>query len=174
MQYPRILSKPVFLLLTPALIVQVCSLYLIDDNDDNEQKFDKINTGVVSSYSAETYSTETSTDSTGWDETDVRLLFQGFAIIVNYHTWCWQKKYISVLIWFVMLCVVEKKIIQFVMEHLCHSMIDWLWIFNAISAILQSYESKMFNIFTIDDAQKISLVLLRTALQHNYHACRPT
>ena len=40
MKYPRILSTPVFLLLTQALLVQVCSLYLNDDNDDNEQKFD--------------------------------------------------------------------------------------------------------------------------------------
>ena len=32
MQYPRIQSKPVFLLLTPALVVQVGILYL--DNDD--------------------------------------------------------------------------------------------------------------------------------------------
>ena len=42
-------------------------------------------------------------------------------------------------------CVVccWKNIIQFVMEHLCHThfhciMIDWLWFFNAVSAILQS------------------------------------
>ena len=33
--YPRILSKPVFLLLTPALIVQVGILYLNNDDDDN-------------------------------------------------------------------------------------------------------------------------------------------
>ena len=64
MKYPRILSTPVFLLLTQALIVQVCSLYLNNDDDDNEQKFDKINIDVVSFYSAETCSTDTSTDST--------------------------------------------------------------------------------------------------------------
>ena len=34
-------------------------------------------------------------------------------------------------------------------------MIDWLWVFNAVIAILQSYESKVFNIFTIDDGQKL-------------------
>ena len=33
--YPRILSKPVFLLLTPALIVQVCILFDDDDDDDD-------------------------------------------------------------------------------------------------------------------------------------------
>ena len=67
-QYPRILSKPVFLLLTPALKVQVGILYLDNDDDDNEQKFDKINTDAVFSNSAETCSTDTSTDSPGWDE----------------------------------------------------------------------------------------------------------
>ena len=67
-QYPRILSKPVFLLLTPALIVQVGILYLDNDDDDNEQKFDKINIDVVSSYSAETCSKDTSTDSTGCEK----------------------------------------------------------------------------------------------------------
>ena len=74
MKYPRILSTPVFLLLTQALIVQVCSLYLNDDNDDNEQKFDKINTDVVLSYSTETCSTVTSSDSIGWDERKLILL----------------------------------------------------------------------------------------------------
>ena len=74
MKHPRILSKPVFLLLTQALIVQVCSLYLNDDNDDSEQKFDKINTDVVLSYSAETCSTDTSSDSTCWDERKLLLL----------------------------------------------------------------------------------------------------
>ena len=34
-------------------------------------------------------------------------------------------------------------------------MIDWLWVFNAISAILQSYECKIFNIFQIDDGQNL-------------------
>ena len=33
-------------------------------------------------------------------------------------------------------------------------MIDWSWVFNAVIAILQSYESKVFNIFTIDDDDK--------------------
>ena len=64
-QNPRILSKRVFLLLTPALIVEVGILYLDNDDDDNEQKFDKINIDVVSSYSAETCSKDTSSDSTG-------------------------------------------------------------------------------------------------------------
>ena len=73
MKYLRFLSTPVFLLLTQALIVEVCSLYLNDDNDDNEQKFDKINTDVVLSYSAETCSTDTSTDSTGWDEKNIMV-----------------------------------------------------------------------------------------------------
>ena len=72
MKYPRILS--VFLLLTQALIVQVCSLHLNDDNDDNEQKFDKINTDVVLSYSTQTCSTVTSSDSIGWDERKLILL----------------------------------------------------------------------------------------------------
>ena len=67
--YPRILSKPVFLLLTPALKVQVGIMYLDNDDDDNEQKFDKINIDVVSSYSAETCSKDTSTDSTGCEKT---------------------------------------------------------------------------------------------------------
>ena len=66
--YPRIQSKPVFPLLTPALIVQVGILYLDNDDDDNEQKFDKINIDVVSSYSPETCSKDTSSDSTGWEK----------------------------------------------------------------------------------------------------------
>ena len=35
-QYLRILSKLVFLLLTPALIIQVCILYDDDDDDDDD------------------------------------------------------------------------------------------------------------------------------------------
>ena len=54
--------------LTPALIVQVGILYLDNDDDDNEQKFDKINIDVVSSYSPETCSKDTSSDSTGWEK----------------------------------------------------------------------------------------------------------
>ena len=84
MKYPRIISTPVFLLLTQALIVEVCSLYLNDDNDDNEQKFDKINTDVVLSYSAETCSTDTSSDSTGWDERKLILLQICFFLICYY------------------------------------------------------------------------------------------
>ena len=73
-EYPHILSKPVFLLLTPALILQVGILYLDNDDDDNEQKFDKINTDVVSTYSAETCSTDTSTDSPGWNEKNIIIV----------------------------------------------------------------------------------------------------
>ena len=67
------------------------------------------------------------------------LVFFVFAIIVK---WCWQKKYISVLVWFAALCVVEKKYYTIrngapVPPFHC-IMIDWLWVFNAVSAILQS------------------------------------
>ena len=37
--YPRIQSKPVFLLLTPALIVQVGILYLYNDDDNDEKNY---------------------------------------------------------------------------------------------------------------------------------------
>ena len=67
-KYLHILWKHVFLLLTPALKVQVGIMYLDNDDDDNEQKFDKINIDVVSSYSAETCSKDTSSDSTGWEK----------------------------------------------------------------------------------------------------------
>ena len=49
-------------------MAQVGILYLDNDDYDYEQKFDKINTDVVSSYSAETCSTDTSTESLGWIE----------------------------------------------------------------------------------------------------------
>ena len=48
-------------------------------------------------------------------------------------------------------------------------MIDWLWVFNAVSAIVQSYESKIINIFTIDNAPKNSLVSPRLTLAKTVH-----
>ena len=55
-------------------MVQVGILYLDNDDYDYEQKFDKINTDVVSSYSADNFNTDTSTDNTGWVKKIILLL----------------------------------------------------------------------------------------------------